>query len=351
MRPGARDTFRSPSEDLLNSYGIKVIKYIAGTDAGRRGEGELTVEGNIYEVMYDGKRAVAKVLPASSAEPDVWRKIMNLNLPSNQAKHLPKIYDIIEDRFDKVIIMEVLEPFEGHLMNVLRTKSRRLPKDLIKNEEFVHDAVSGAFSKVVGMVRSGEIQGRGGQSVGDDIASILSSDLDMIRIALEGALLQGSLAPTDAGSFVKRKLLAMAATGIPSDPEAVERVSSEIQKSISPYFDAASRPIPKYYSSDRLEQAEEGLLNRRDPDKLPASSRRRLDGLRRERREMVYDSAPEGFLYSEKYMPETEGVFRLLKTLKENGITWVDVHAKNLMQRPGTREVVLIDVGLYELSR
>jgi hypothetical protein len=46
-------------------------------------------------------------------------------------------------------------------------------------------------------------------------------------------------------------------------------------------------------------------------------------------------------------MPETKGLFALLNSLKNFGIEWSDVHANNIMERPGTRDLVLIDVGFF----
>ena len=116
---------RFPSEEVLKRNGVEIIKYIAGTEAERRGEGARTAEGNIYEVLHDGNRAIAKVVTSSNMEPDIWRKISEIEVPEEQRKHLPKIYKIVEDMFDTIIIMEVLEPFGGHMESVLRTKRNR----------------------------------------------------------------------------------------------------------------------------------------------------------------------------------------------------------------------------------
>ena len=45
------------SEEALNRNGIEIIKYIAGTEAERRGEGVKTAEGNVYEVLYKKKKS------------------------------------------------------------------------------------------------------------------------------------------------------------------------------------------------------------------------------------------------------------------------------------------------------
>ena len=75
---------------------------------------------------------------------------------------------------------------------------------------------------------------------------------------------------------------------------------------------------------------------------------KRIDILTRERKDSVYSENPEGFLYSEKYMPETRSFFSMLNSLREHGVEWSDVHANNIMERSATRELVLIDVGLFE---
>ena len=80
----------SLSEEVLRRHNIQPIKYIAGTEAMRRGEGTRTAEGNIYEVVYNGERAIAKIVPIHNQEPNIWSEIMRLDIPEEQKKYLPK---------------------------------------------------------------------------------------------------------------------------------------------------------------------------------------------------------------------------------------------------------------------
>jgi hypothetical protein len=48
-----------------------------------------------------------------------------------------------------------------------------------------------------------------------------------------------------------------------------------------------------------------------------------------------------------KQMPEAESLLNALEYLEFNNISWYDVHSGNIMVRPSTNELVIIDVGLY----
>jgi GH24 family phage-related lysozyme (muramidase) len=340
---------RFPSEEVLKRNGIEIIKYIAGTEAEARGEGVRTAEGNVYEVLYDGGRAIAKVVTSSNMEPDIWKKILNLEVPEEQKKHLPKIHRIVEDMFDTVIIMEVLEPFEGHMDSVLRTKKNRESADLFKNEDFIHDAISRSFHSAIETLRD-----TSKDEEEEDMYRSFVTEQEGIKRELERAILVRQIQPDGAADFVKDKLLNISSLFMLGESDFISQIADEIQNNISSYFEASERPIPKYYSTEGVDESIKVLQDRLqdNPRGYSASrNRRRLEALEREREQAIYTESPEGFLFSEKYMPETESLFALLQTLKDNGINWSDVHAKNLMQRPGSREPVIIDVGLYELPR
>jgi hypothetical protein len=106
--------------------------------------------------------------------------------------------------------------------------------------------------------------------------------------------------------------------------------------------------VAKYYSTKDIDNTIQAL-ERSNPSEISRSDRlkKTIDDLSEERLDSVYSETPEGFLYSEKYMPETKGLFALLNSLKDLGIEWSDVHANNIMERPGTRDLVLIDVGFF----
>jgi len=315
-----------PSERLLEKHDIKPIKYLAGRDAAGRGEGKLTVEGNIYEVLYNGKRAVAKVVPLSNNEPDVWRKILSLNVSDDHRRHLPEIYEIIEDDHERfsIIIMEVLLPVSGHIGGVLMGRTGRGSSLVNKNDEFLHDIIYRAIDDAI---KSHDYK--------DSLLSrsILENETENLSANIEGGIFRGDF-DTESIRGPLEGLISRYIEGA----DTASAIAVAAQDKINSYTNMSIRPIAKYYSPRSLDHTIDLTRNQET-----------LDRLQQEKDNFVYEDSPEKFLYSEKYMEETKSLYDLLKILKDNGIEWSDLHVNNLMMRPGTRELVLIDVGLYDI--
>lgn len=61
---------------------------------------------------------------------------------------------------------------------------------------------------------------------------------------------------------------------------------------------------------------------------------------------MEKEVAPEAF----STRPDTESLVKTLNIMNENGVKWVDLKGNNIMVRPATGDIVLIDVGLYDIG-
>ena len=351
MRPRP---WKSMSEPYLLRAGLKPIRFIAGTEARRRKEGKESKEGNIYEVLTtDGELAVAKVLIGySSLEPENWKRIIDAkkSLPEDQAKHLPEIYDIIEgiDKHVTIILMERLEPPSSHMKRVLRTKELRDEDRILKNEEFLSEALRHAFSLIDDYKSSGD------ERVHSEAFALLDADRLKIRHDVEGEMIKKTIGPSDIAERIIDissgyiSMFRKQDMDIEEDQGLVEEIANKIQEKFNKYVETSPRPVAKYYSSRDIDNTIEVLESGSSPDRPPDKAKsERLNALNEERSKYVYTESPEGFLYSEKYMPETKGLFSLLNSLKELGIEWSDVHANNIMERPGTRDLVLIDVGFF----
>jgi len=346
MRPGARKRWESPSEPHLLEAGLEPIRFIAGTESLRREEGSESKEGNIYEVLYKGKVAVAKVLEGMEpTEPKVWERIIDIkeSLPEDQARHLPEIYDIIKtNEYTTIIVMERLDPPDPHIRRVLRTKSLRERDLVLKNEEFLADALRSAFNAI------DEYEPDSDDSAKSEVYAMFSSDKELIRQTIEGELIKKEITPEDISERIQGLASGYIKMFNIDDSGLSKEISSEIQKRFLSHIETSQRPVAKYYSTKDIDNTIQ-VLERSNPPGTPRSDRAKetIDDLNVERLESVYSEAPESFLYSEKYMPETRGLFALLNSLKDLGIAWSDVHANNIMERPGTRELVLIDVGFF----
>jgi hypothetical protein len=347
MRPGARKPWKSLSEPHLLEAGLEPIRFIAGTESSRREEGEESKEGNIYEVLYKGRVAVAKVLEGMEpAEPKVWRKIIDAkgSLPEEQAKHLPEIYDIIKtDEYTTIIVMERLDPPSSHIKRVLRTKELREKDLILKDEGFLTESLRAAFNTI------NEYEPGPDDSAGQwEAYTMFNSDKDVIIQTVEGELIKKKIKPEDISERIQDMASGYIKMFNIDDSGLSREIADEVQKRFLMHIEAAPRPVAKYYSTRDLDNTIQAL-ERSSPSEALRSDRvkKTIDELSEERLDSVYSETPEGFLYSEKYMPETKGLFALLNSLKDLGIEWSDVHANNIMERPGTRDLVLIDVGFF----
>jgi len=357
MRPGAKRNRRSPSELKLIAEGMKPIRFIAGTESEKRGEGFPSKEGNIYEVLYKGKVAVAKVIEGMQlAEPEVWKKIIKIkgSLPENQARHLPEIYDIIKaDRYHTIIVMELLIPPSSHIKKILRTKELRERESVLKNEEFLSEAFRAAFDAIDEFEPNIEDEAK------SEVYAMFTSDKEAMLQAIEGELIRKEIKPED----ISKRIQDIASSYIRmfniDDSGLSKEIADEVQKRFLMHIEAAPQPVAKYFSTKDIDNTLKYLENRqldRVDQSVPGSGssglspdpwQETINKLHEERVDSVYSETPERFLYSEKYMPETKGLFALLSGLNALGVEWSDVHANNIMERPSTRDLVLIDVGFF----
>lgn len=339
--------WHSYSESALRKAGLEPIRFIAGTEAQKRGEGKSSKEGNVYEVLYKGNLAVAKVLSApSSPEPEIWRKIMKASesIPQDLLKHLPKIYDIINtDSFTSIIVMEKLSPVSSHIQNILRTKERRDQASVFQNEAFLAEALKNAFNSAYNLKPNPEDEGK------SEVFAMFESESSRIKQNLEGAIIKRVIPPSGISDFIESFLSNYKDMFDIKDEGFSREVADHIQNSFLTHIDTSAKPVPKYYSSKGIDYTIKTLDEQMSLDPGGSSDlEKRINILNNEKSQSVYEGRPESFLYSERYMPETKGLFSLLKELNKQGIEWSDVHANNIMERPGTRDLVLIDVGLFD---
>lgn len=338
--------WRSLSEPHLLKAELEPIRFIAGTEAGKRGEGKSSKEGNIYEVLYKGKVAVAKVLSGfDPAEPDIWKKILEIKktLTEEEAKHLPEIYDIIKtDRYTTVIVMELLSPPNAHMRRVLRTQEGRDRDLILRDEEFLSEALTAAFESLE------EFRPDPENKVDSEIYAMFDAESTAMRQSIEGGLIRKELLPEEVSERIQNFASSYINMFNLEDSGLTKTIADEIENKLIRHISSSSRPIAKYYSPKGIDHT---LTHIHDSsasgDPVNQGVQRKIDILNEERAASVYSENPESFLYSEKYMPETKGFFSMLNKLKEQGVEWSDVHANNIMERPGTRDLVLIDVGLF----
>jgi uncharacterized protein YdcH (DUF465 family) len=345
LGPGRKWT--SPSEPKLLQSDIKPIRYIAGTEAEKRGEGIASAEGNVYEVEYKGMVAVAKVLTGSSpAEPENWKKIMDIKkaLPKEQARHLPEIYDIIKpDFFTTIIVMELLKEPGPHIKKILRSKEGRGRSEVMKNDDFIFEALTSAFNVIDDYNYDPE------DSKGGEIYAMIKEERVRLKDDIEGSILKSLIKPEEISEEIQNFFSNYIARFDLGDSNLLKTIADKIQEKFIKYINSSHRPVAKYFSPKGIDNTLQHLVLSTDRDQRSDEEYgKRIDLLTKERKDSVYSESPESFLYTEKYMPETRSFFSMLSSLNDYGIEWSDVHANNIMERIGSRELVLIDVGLFE---
>ena len=337
-------TSSSQSEQIIqfvNDSGIgvniEIVKFIAGTEAGRKGYGKMTAEGNIYQVLFNGQIAVVKALPVGSSEPDIWKFIQSMDLTTAERKHLPRIFDIIPALGGWVIVMEMLEPYSPHIRHVLRGDNYRTQSDMFSNQGYMHDIVNRIFDNL-----ADDLESLPNTDEERKLFEYIVSKTDFLRLRLEREVLIYFIEKDKIFDFVKEDILKLKEDlGIKDSVDMfVNSIADYVQKKINLFLTPSSNPIPKYYSADPIDATIEQL------ERSGASSGR-IRRLKEERDTKTYNISPESYYYSEKYMPETKSLFSLIKKMKNMGLEWSDLHTGNIMRRSGTNDLVIIDVGLY----
>ena len=176
---------------------------------------------------------------------------------------------------------------------------------------------------------------------------MLSSDKEDIMQAVEGGLLKREIRPEDISEKIQSLTSGYMKMFNIDDGGLSKEVADEVQRRFLLHAETSPRPVAKYYSTKDIDNTIQFLEGSTPKATRSDRAKKTIDDLSEERSDAVYSETPESFLYSEKYMPETKGLFALLNSLKDSGIEWSDVHANNIMERPGTRDLVLIDVGFF----
>ena len=266
------------------------------------------------------------------------------SIPQDLLKHLPKIYDIINtDSFTSIIVMEKLSPVSSHIQNILRTKERRDQASVFQNEAFLAEALKNAFNSAYNLRPNPEDEGK------SEVFAMFESESSRMKQNLEGAIIKRVIPPSGISDFIENFLSNYKDMFDIKDEGFSREVADHIQNSFLTHIDTSAKPVPKYYSSKGIDYTIKTLDEQMSLDPGGSSDlEKRINILNNEKSQSVYEGRPESFLYSERYMPETKGLFSLLKELNKQGIEWSDVHANNIMERPGTRDLVLIDVGLFD---
>lgn len=265
--------------------------------------------GTVYRASLNGKEVAAKVSDLNSGDVANWIRILRASeqLSATAKQHLPIIYDIIVDKelYKSIVVMEMLQPMDKGMKNFISqysttdirdTKGQGLPEDikptpttfgrLLADSETFYSILEDAWNSA--MVKAED----------DETFPVMPSDQqkrDFLNWAIKW---EGD----KVDSFIRAAegwLLANNVVGF-TDP-----IINPIENKILSYLglDIFPRKIENWQEFDQG------------------------GGL--------------------KYRPEVAGLFQAVMELAGEDIMWNDLHEHNIMQRPSTGDLVIVDVGLF----
>lgn len=320
----------SPEEIILVRHNI-IPNIISNKDSSFLGSGEYS---EVFDVIYNGKNCVAKIAKD-------FRNIDNLvDLYKIKAalgplsKHIAEIYDVIE--YDEIIddnryigyiiLVEKLEPLDPSIKKFLRGSSY-----FFYTTENTSKNFKDTFDKVIDIYKNPLIYFNYIKSHVESF-NINISKKDMFEcsnliVHFISQVLKLSCNNLLALHDFKKKL-------------STKYVMEEIKKN---FFD----------NKDKLKK----ILMIIEPTKdfylaffnfiFSIIQQDLSEGL-----DNTYEDAEkfDSFTRYQKY-PELKSILKLFKILKENyNVYFADIHDENLMQRPGTKDVVISDPGLFKFK-
>lgn len=281
--------------EILQNFGISVIPSKAkDSDAGLLGEGAY---GKVYDAMYDGKRAAVKIT-YDKQDADAYKKIKEKRdqLPENIARHLPHVYAQFEDdtytegKTLYITVMEILRPISDELASL-----HFYADTDVYNQEVVEFVKNKSLSATIDNL----------EDIMRDICSKFGLDSSIIEKILNSAHLERfkeHLTKMKIGFATSAFLEALHNENI---------ISDDISFDFEEYLGNSLR---RYLA---------------EPTEFPDFAEFKDYG-------KVFQSQKVQDLYD-----------AVMYLYKEENISWYDVHAGNVMERPSDGSLVVADVGLF----
>jgi serine/threonine protein kinase len=264
----------------------------------------------VYEVVYKGKHAVAKIT-------EHWNDVRTIKALSDMrgkfeqrlSRHLPVVYTTIEDKYENgkiiyIVVVERLEPLEPHIKSLLFA-----PDEFGYKDERM-------MSQIIPVLK----------------------DRSYVRHMIKSSL--KNLSRTRIYPDVIRKIVEYITEQIVSAKFSVERLDKEMVNLLADI----RKPITKIIHKD-IPNISDNYIQVAIIDNIVSMIQTFIKGT-------IF---PLGTEYEEQIelsrkFPGAESLIELLDKLKEMGINWFDLHNENIMQRPGTRDIVISDPGLFDFD-
>lgn len=326
----------SSEEVLLLGNGVTPLR-ISENDSSELGEGHFST---VYNAVYNGKEVAAKVTKQEefrgflNDEAYVWKQILKIkdDLSPETQKHLPKIYKIIEGQEEdqQIIIMEKLAPVPRDLLKavgIYGTYASRSTANLFKDPKLLNEIFN--------------------QSTTPMYKDLSTKEQDLLHSAFINYKPSGKhIATRELFEYLQHAVL----KGIFRPNESLgEDIEKIIQKNINQPWAEEYGQDPKTTMVDVVNQIGEDRFDRIRETTFWIAQNAADYILNYSLAEIPagYGKLSENRKEILLQIPEAKSFFEALTELAANGIEWKDLHSGNILMRPATKELVIIDVGLY----
>lgn len=294
--------------------------------------------GYVMRAVYKGKEVAVKVTD-EKAESDNWEAIGRIidSAPADIAKHFPKIYDIItDDNYEKtyiMVVMELLAPLSSSKSIDLKDKlfhqeqggSGKTKQDLPLSMQTTKRITKGKEADIAQLIKDPNTLFAAFKSV---VESIERAD----SITLPSSIKQGLFK-----HILDFKPLSAGSQSVFDFPIYVTSAFNTVIEALSPT------------------EKEKLFPELSDLSAVLALGHRIGNDMIVYLRDMIQGGAfPAGASIGDdkrdvyRQIPETQSLLKALEYLESYGVDWHDVHSGNIMIRPSTGDLVVVDVGLYE---
>lgn len=341
--------------NLLRKLGLTPVEVSGKTLIG------IGSYGRVYNVIYKGENVVAKI--GADDDIPVWKKLLSLDIPEEYKKYLPKVKVFFEDlpKDRKVIVVEKLVPLKSFRFPSLGNRSLssvwengRLKNKLelgknISADQILEEAITIATSPEEWF----------DEEAFNEFFYILSY-YNLINT-------ESNLTNNEKLEVIKSELFEVLRK--PIKPETKKLTKILIDKLIKEYSFYILESYFHHILYDVIDEVlnylkSSNLINSENLNQYSYEVKYKINGLIRANlgnkiyndvSRYTYKSFPTyyGEVNSQEYekrLPvEFRGIYRFLLWLKSKGVKWSDLHSENVMINPKTKEIVISDVGMFEL--
>jgi hypothetical protein len=264
------------------------------------------LEGSVYNVIYNNKPAVAKV-SKNKMESEIWKDILSAKdkMSAEHRKYFPEIYDLKSDPDTgmSIIIMEKLIPLPKEVERAWEAGRKISDKLIYFPNLYVDHNLKDKLEKRLLIMR----EMRGGY-------------IDIDLVVPSKSQLESELAD--------HKISGYTSFG------NIHGEQDKIYKILADYIFGHNRKL-------RLDGSEIMKLTYRIEDYVKDLCEKEEASLKTSRMAVSHKSRTDNL------SPEFEGILAALQELSEHGIHWEDLHEKNVMISPVTKDLKIIDVGYF----